>query len=217
MRRVCPACARRTSELVSPDCAVCRGDGFLTLHPAALAIYEPAVVAEAVALALEAAARVIEGQTTLSDDRQAVLAGKVRDLVAARIIQSPGQLKAMPRHEHIVAGPRRRKHQSANQISFTESPEIVAEAVTGEPSKSYDSAVLAAKPHRYKTKDRPLMRGLPILSADGHPSHLARVTDPQDAYTDTPQDCADRARRTRQAKVVVATVPLVLAERSKRA
>jgi hypothetical protein len=62
-----------------------------------------------------------------------------------------------------------------------------------------------------------MMRGLPLLSAAGHPSHLARIEDPQDSHASTSQDVTDRARRKRQATIVVATVPLVIAERNKTA
>ncbi|QGZ17100.1 hypothetical protein HYQ19_gp001 [Arthrobacter phage DrYang] len=219
MRRVCPACSRRTAELVDPDCTVCRGAGFLTLHPAALTIYEPAVVAEAVGLALESSARHIETVTTLSDNRRTMLAVSVSDLVTARIIEEPGTAPVEP--PAAPAPPptgrrRRRKHESANQLSFG-TPEILAEGATQKPAKPYDGAVLAAPAHHYDKDDRPLMRGLPVLSAAGHPSHLARIEDPQDAYASTSEDYAARSRRTRQATIVVAAVPHAVAERNRTA
>lgn len=217
MKRVCPACSRRTAELVDPDCTVCRGEGFLILHPAALTMYEPSVVAEAVGMALESVARNIEAVTTLSDNRRAKLAISVTDLVTARIIQEPGTDHVPTPAPAPLPTPgrrRRRKHESANQLSFC-APDILAESATQTPTAPYDAAVLAAPKHRYGADDRPLMRGLPLLSADGHPSHLARIEDPQDAYASTSEDAAARSRRTRQATVVVAAVPHAVAERNR--
>ncbi|ASX98672.1 hypothetical protein SEA_COLUCCI_1 [Arthrobacter phage Colucci] len=217
MRRVCPACSRRTAELVDPDCTVCRGEGFLILHPAALTMYEPSVISEAVGLALESSARQIETLTTLSDNRRVKLAVSVTDLVTARIIQEPG---SAPVEDPAPVAPapagrrRRRKHESANQLSFA-SPEILAEGVTKTNTEPYDAAVLAAQPHRYGKDDRPYMRGLPLLSADGHPSHLARIEDPQDAYASNSDDYQTRSRRTRQATILVAAVPHAVAERNR--
>lgn len=219
MRRVCPACSRRTAELVDPDCTVCQGEGFLILHPAALTMYEPSVVAEAVGLALESSARHIETTTTLSDNRRAKLAVSVTDLVVARIIQEPGSAPIetpAPPAPPTPGRRRRRKHESANQLSFA-SPEILAEGATQTPGKPYDGPVLAAPAHHYDKDARPLMRGLPVLSAAGHPSHLARIEDPQDAYASTSDDYQTRARRTRQATIVVAAVPHAVAERNRTA
>lgn len=220
MKRVCPACTRRTAELVDPECVVCLGDGFLTLHPAALSIYEPAVLAEAVALSLEGMARMVEQTTTLSDDRRAALAAKARELVLARIITQPG-LAPQPARKPLAPTAKRgrkRRHQiAAGQLSFAESPTVIVEAVTGKAPTVYDSPVLNAPAHTYAATDRPLMRGLPLLSAAGHPSHLARIEDPQDSYASTSQEAAERTRRTRQATVLVASVPLVIAERNKTA
>lgn len=222
MKRVCPACSRRTAELVDPDCVICLGDGFLTLHPAALSIYEPAVVSEAVAVALEGMARAVESGTTLSDDRRVALGDRARQLAQARIIQVPGMAPASPRPVPGDApapgkAPRRKRRHNiaAGQLSLSESPALLVEALTGAPPAPYDAPVLNAPAHTYDATDRPLMRGLPVLSAAGHPSHLARIEDPQDSYASTSQEAADRARRKRQATIVVATIPLVIAERNR--
>jgi hypothetical protein len=203
---------------------ICLGDGVLTIHPAALSLYEPAVIAEAVAMALEGMARIIEATTTLSDDRRAILAEKARDLVQARIISQPG--RTVPAQPQPAPSPtpapaprvRRRRHEVApTQLSFADSPHIIAESITGARPAPYDAAVIQAPAHQYGPTDRPMMRGLPLLSAAGHPSHLARIEDPQDSHASTSQDVTDRARRKRQATIVVATVPLVIAERNKTA
>ncbi|AYD81495.1 hypothetical protein HYP71_gp001 [Arthrobacter phage KBurrousTX] len=218
MRRVCPACSRRTAELIDPECTVCHGEGFLILHPAALTMCEPTVVSEAVGLALESSARLIESTTTLSDNRRAKLAASVSDLVTARIIHAPGTIPTdtPPPPPPTPGRRRRRKHESANQLSFA-TAEILAEGATKQDTKPYDGPVLEAPKHRYDKDDRPLMRGLPLLSADGHPSHLARIEDPQDAYASTSDDFDARSRRTRQATVLVAAVPHVIAERNRTA
>ncbi len=222
MKRVCPACARRTAELIDPECVVCQGDGFLTLHPAALSIYEPAVVSEAVAVALEGMARLVESTTTLSDDRRRALGDRARQLTRARIIQepgTPGTPRATPGDAPAppVNAPRRKRRHTiaAGQLSFSESPALLVEALTGQAPTVYDGPVLNAPAHEYDATDRPLMRGLPLLSAAGHPSHLARIEDPQDSYASTSLEATDRARRKRQATIVVATIPLVIAERNR--
>jgi hypothetical protein len=199
------------------------GDGVLTIHPAALSLYEPAVIAEAVAMALEGMARIIESTTTLSDDRRAILAEKARDLVQARIISQPGRVAPVAPAPAPVPAPaprarRSRRHEvDPAQLSFADSPHIIAESITGTRPAPYDAAVIKAPSHQYGITDRPMMRGLPLLSAAGHPSHLARIEDPQDSHASTSQDVTDRARRKRQATIVVATVPLVIAERNKTA
>lgn len=168
-------------------------------------------------MALESSARRIETTTTLSDNRRAHLAVSVTDLVTARIIQEPGSVPVevpAPVAPVPAGRRRRRKHESANQLSFC-TPDILAEGATQTPTASYDAAVLAAPKHRYDKDDRPLMRGLPLLSADGHPSHLARIEDPQDAYASTSEDYQTRSRRTRQATIVVAAVPHAVAERNR--
>lgn len=218
MRRVCPACSRRVAELVDPDCAVCGGFGVVVLHPAALSIYDPLVVSEAVGLALEVAAREIDTRGTLSDDLRAELAGSVAALLAAQIIDRPGPVvslppRGVPSNVRQLA-PRRRGKRAPliGQAMFGESPAVVVETMLNKCPAPYDMTVLNAAPHVYAVGERPLMRGLPVLSAAGHPSHLARITDPQDTYGSTSKDTQQRAVRNRQARVLVAAAVVVATE-----
>lgn len=50
---ICPVCGSAPCGLVDPYCPICGGHGTVLLHPAALSVYEPAVVAIAVRLALQ--------------------------------------------------------------------------------------------------------------------------------------------------------------------
>lgn len=222
MRRVCPACARRTAELVAPDCSVCAGSGVVVLHPAALSVYDPEVVSEAVGLALESCARMIDGQLTLSDDRRGQLGAKVSELVAAQIIATAGPAPIVGPilstpvsggnvHPIDPARSRRKRRQVEGQVMFGQTPEMVAETCPSVRVAPYDMAVLKAPRHVYGSAERPLMRGLPVLSAAGHPSHLARIEEPQDPYGSTGKDAQQRTRRARQARVLAAAAPLAIA------
>ena len=224
MRRVCPACSRRTAELVAPDCSICEGHGVIILHPAALSVYDPAVVSEAVALSLEAVARGIDSSFSLSDDRRGKLRDCVGELLAAQIIARhsdeavPGQVATYQSPAPAIAVRPRTSRRAAvcGQIMFGETPQMVAEIVIKEPVKQYDTTVLNALPHVYSTGERPLMRGLPVLSAAGHPSHLARIEDPQDAYTATSKELQQRKTRTRQARALAAAAAIVAQEKVSR-
>lgn len=52
---LCPACAERPRRIVAPDCLTCQGTGHLRLGAAALYIYTPEVVAEAIEIGLSKA------------------------------------------------------------------------------------------------------------------------------------------------------------------
>lgn len=51
VRRVCPVCASRPSQLVNPDCPSCHGAGVIDLVAVVLAQLQPAILAEASRLA----------------------------------------------------------------------------------------------------------------------------------------------------------------------
>lgn len=46
----CPRCRESNGWVIDDDCPCCRGEGRIRLGPAALSIYEPVVVAKAVAM-----------------------------------------------------------------------------------------------------------------------------------------------------------------------
>lgn len=52
VRRICPVCASRRSQVVDPSCLYCLGQGSIVLGASVLGLYPPAVVAEAVRVAL---------------------------------------------------------------------------------------------------------------------------------------------------------------------
>lgn len=66
-----------------------------------------------------------------------------------------------------------------------------------------DFALLDSRPVVYRPMDRPLAAGvLPVVSAAGHRSHLARVADPKPALGSTHQEAIDRLRHERRAEVL---------------
>lgn len=54
---LCPVCVETPAGLIDPYCPVCGGHGTVLLHPAALSMYAPAVVAQAVDLSVTRAAK----------------------------------------------------------------------------------------------------------------------------------------------------------------
>ncbi len=62
---------------------------------------------------------------------------------------------------------------------------------------------LDSEPVVYRPRDRPLAGGqLPVVSAAGDPSHLARVGDPKDALGSTHDEAIARLRHERGAEVI---------------
>lgn len=196
-KRLCPACAIRRGQLIAPDCPICHGQGLLTLGPAALSICAPEIVAVAVTLAVESAARETDQKSTLSDDRVLPLSKVVELLERAGLLAS----KRSPTHSfHATPG----------------SPETMAYSVTGIEPIKLDQILSEAPAFRYRETDRPNARGLPVLSAEGFPSHLARIVDPAPAGAETRD--AVRARNTREvkARVLLAAAPEALEIKNKR-
>lgn len=223
-RIVCPACARRTDEIVELDCAVCAGAGILRLHPAAVEMYTIRVVAQAVRVALEAAARVIDDGTLLSAPQADLLADKVADLVTGRLIYFPEEtVSAVDRPEPVLAPviPIRRARRgkltpAPDQPKLTEwlTPvELAAE----HGATALDAALVHAEPISYTSEDRPLMRGLPVVSAAGHPSSLARICDPVDQLLSTRTTVTSNQTVARQATVLVTALPKAVKRRRKAA
>lgn len=177
----CPACVRTTDQLLRSDCPLCHGDGFLKLGTAVVALYGNRVAAEAVRLSLEVIARSIITTTTLSDDRKALLVERSRVLVEAGLLA--------PSTTTPPAGG---------------TPAGICETVTGYQPTLFDMRVAdtALEPYVYGERDRPRARGLPVLSASGHPSAVQMITDPCDPFGSTMDDVKEQARVVRKARII---------------
>lgn len=202
--RCCPACSKRHAQLISSNCPVCGGYGTVTLGTAALSLHEPATVSIAVEIALEAAARLIDTTLTLSDDRLGPLQATMTLLTDAGITDHPGTRKTTHRTRHLAAVP-----------DLDEALEVAAEYV---PTTTRRDATLALAPaYEYAEHERPNARGLPILSANGHPSATARITDPMTVGNDTAETHRQRASQHRSATVLVEAAPKVISIKTRKA
>lgn len=203
--RLCPACTRRsrTHELIDPDCVICDGEGRLTLGEGALNFFPAEAVAHAVLLALEAKARLDDEAKLLSDDRLAGVREALELLHDAGILDNthgaPTALTA-----RLAALPEATPERLAQ--------EAVQEVITG-----LDRILASADPHAYTEHDRPNQRGLPVLSRDGHPSHLARVTDPADPQGSTREHVRWQKRTLRQGRILWEAAPEAAQDRRRRA
>jgi len=198
MLRLCPACTTRTQQVVDPGCLVCQGTGHLVLGPAALSVYEAVVVAEAVAIALEAAAREADMALSLSDNRTGPVLAALEELAAGGIITHTPAPHPAATVTNITPAPSRRRHPrpltKGEQLCFD---------FTGLWPEPQDRRVITAANHVYTEHDRPHARGLPTLSAAGHPSHLARITDPAEPGTNTRQEARDRHTNHQHAQALI--------------
>jgi hypothetical protein len=205
--RCCPSCSRRHAQLISSNCPVCQGYGTVTLGAAALSMHEPATVSTAVEIAIEAGARTIDTRLTLSDDRIDPLRLVMETLADAGIIATPtaGRTKALT--------PRRRLHLVPdNAVS---SLDLAAEYVPTVTPR--DHALTAAPAYAYQEHERPNARGLPVLSANGHPSHTARITDPMTPGNDTAETHRQRRTQRRAAVILVEAAPKVVSIKARQA
>ncbi|ALF01276.1 hypothetical protein FDH47_gp65 [Arthrobacter phage Brent] len=189
--RACPACIKRYAQLIDPACPVCLGAGVLRLGPAALALHEPAVVSQAVAIALEAEARDIDLKLTLSDDRTTPLRNTVKQLIDAGILAYGIKI---PTAVH-------------KPVDKSETPEELAARLTEVIIVDVDAKLINAPTYEYRADERPNARGLPLLSANGHPSHLARVADPAEPGESTAERVVSRGVQARRARVLVEAMP----------
>jgi hypothetical protein len=195
--RCCPSCSKRHAQLVNMNCPICKGFGTVTLGAAALSLHEPATVSTAVEIAVEAAARAIDTTLTLSDDRLAPLAATMTLLEGAGIIAAPARTRSTQKIRHL-------------RLVVDDAPavQVAAEYV---PTVTPRDAVLAlVPPYVYAEHERPNARGLPVLSANGHPSHTARVTDPMPPGNDTAETARQRGSQRRNATVLIAAAPKVI-------
>ncbi|WP_427017853.1 hypothetical protein ACQCSX_04360 [Pseudarthrobacter sp. P1] len=212
MKRVCTACSRRAGELINPDCPICDGNGYLQLHPAALTIYDPVTVSLAVDVALEAVARDIDAGSTLTDPQAELLAARMIDLETAGLIRR----NPTPAAQHGPGNVRTlRRRQCAGQATLAEVATPTQLALDLDPAP-HDDALIHAAPFNYAEDDRPMMRGLPVLSANGHPSSLARITDPVDQLTGTRTRHRDGTKHARQAQILVAAIPTTLRKKNRK-
>lgn len=195
--RCCPACSKRHAQLVSSNCPVCGGYGTVTLGAAALSLHEPATVALAVEISIEAVARQVDQSMTLSDDRS----GPIRDAIT--LLTDAGVI------EH--AGTRRTTHKVRHLRLVTDDTVAVDAAAEFVPTVRPVDAILALAPaYEYADHERPNARGLPVMSAAGHPSHTARITDPMTPGNDTAATARQRRQQARSAAILVEAAPKVI-------
>lgn len=187
MNMMCPACKLREDGLINPDCPICDGNGTLPLGDAATNYYEPATVAKAITLSLEARAREIDNTTTLEDDRTTGLTEHTTLLHKAGLIGNRHTKKGLPKGKR--------------------GPVELAEAAAQTPITGLDQTLISATHYRYGPRDRPLERGLPPYSQDGHPSQLARLTNPYDLFTDNVDHHNAREARDYHARELAEAAP----------
>lgn len=202
MRKLCPACITRLDRVVHPDCIVCNGNGYMALGEGAVAFYRPEVVAKAVELSLEAVARVADLTGTLSDDRTQAVISVIEKLHEAGLVaeeESPYVNKAWWGQKQQSKQPR---NQDGKYASYQEASELAEQAVQA-PLIPLDRVMVDAAPYEYAREERPNARGLPVLSANGYPSHLARVADPQEPGRSTAEWVQGRRADQREAMILV--------------
>lgn len=182
-RMLCPACVRTKYQLLIEDCPVCSGRGVLVLGRPALHFYDAETVATAIRLALEASARAVVSSTTLSDPRGALLRERVQLLTDAGLLHTSEKVDAPPPGETARG---LAEYASNEQLTLFDvnvsSPELVT--------------------YEYQESDRPRARGLPVLSAAGHPSAVALICDPADPFGSTRQEVRVHRKRLREAVVL---------------
>lgn len=202
MRKLCPACITRLDQVVHPDCIVCNGTGYMALSEGAVAFYRPEVVAKAVELTLESAARIADLTGTLSDDRTQAVISAIEKLHDAGLVieeESPYINTAWWGRKQQPKQPR---NQDGKYASYQEASELARNAVQA-PLIPLDAVMIDAAPYEYTREERPNARGLPVLSANGHPSHLARIADPQEPGRSTAEWVQGRHADHREATILV--------------
>lgn len=202
MRRICPVCVHRQDGLIDAACLICEGRGYLILGPGALSLYPPGAVAEAVVLALEAVARKTDLTRNLSQNRAEPVLNALATLYDAGIL-TPADTPAPPR----PASRRPRRRDLTGQFIAETEPSALAQQYIQEPLMPLDEHLTHAPCYTYGEHDRPNARGLPVLSAGGHPSHLARLADPAEPGADTRAAYRRRTSQHRIAEVLVTAAP----------
>lgn len=194
-RMLCPACAMRADGAITPDCPVCSGAGRLTLGMAGLALHGPEVTRRAIRLILEAAARHADTTLALGDDRANPIRQAVAQLQEVGLLAQPGA--TLTPHPHLV--PHRVGKQARDNAIHV--------ACQHTQLTLFDVNAIDAPAHPYGPRDRPNLRGLPVLSATGRLSSLAHVCDPADPLTDTQDTVAHQHNITHAARILAAAVP----------
>ncbi len=210
MIRICPACCTRYAQLVAPDCVICAGSGIIRLGAGALALYEPDVVSLAAGIALESAARAADQSMNLTADRRKPVRATVNTLVDAGIIARPTPTK--PRPPRV----RPQNRTTGGRFATETTPSELARSCVQTSILDLDAVLITAAPYRYQPSDRPNARGLPLLSANGHPSHLARIADPETPGNDTCTTIQKRTTDAGVAKLLIAAAPEAAAIRRQR-
>lgn len=201
MKRICPACLTRRARLVDDACPVCDGAGVLSLGAAALTLSDPDVVSRAVSTVLEAVARRAEEDIDSAPVRVQAVRGAVALLVDAGLLEGSSS---------------RRPSTRAGGARPT-SPAALAASVSPVAVLPVDWILPEAPSYLYGLRDRPGARGLPVLSDDGHPSHLSRILDPAEPGASTARAAADRIRaETRAGHLASAAAQTVQIKRKKR-
>ena len=193
--RLCPACVHRRARLVAPDCPVCDGHGVLHLGRA-VHVAGPVEAAHAVAIVLEATARDVE--TVYPMDREAADWAAVSEIRAAMDdMRAAGLIRGTTTGTTAAGGNGPALAQSVTPVTILPSDWTLPEAAA----------------YAYQVGERPGARGMPVLSADGHPSHLARVLDPADPETPTGEAVHAATAERRGAAVLAAAAQQVAATR----
>ena len=81
-------------------------------------------------------------------------------------------------------------------------PATLVKMATGREPDRTDQLMIRAHPYPYRHTDRPGARGLPLTSANFHPSSLARIGDPFDFEHDTTTDLTTRHKRRYHARAL---------------
>ncbi len=193
--------------LVEPDCPICAGAGVLELGRPALSIHHPDVVADAIELALEAAARA--SMTATPATAQAALRDRVAALRTAGLIAKTGT----PTAPATGAPPGRPSgfldcHTQARQL---------ADTLPGAETAAGDRAHLDAPPIDWTPYERPLdVGGIPGFSCGGYICAIARATDPYDPLQTDTRIITGVRRKRRYDATALATAAVENAERTTR-
>jgi hypothetical protein len=114
------------------------------------------------------------------------------------------------------AGTRKTAHKPRHLHLVTD--DTVEVAATYVPTVTPIDGVLALAPaYDYAEHERPNARGLPVMSAAGHPSHLARIADPMTPGNDTAATARERRQQTRSATILIAAAPKVVSIKARTA
>lgn len=153
--------------------------------------YSPDVLCETILLALEGKARAADLDGSLSDNRLQSIYDTLDQLRATGILDDTAPMPA------ALLQPRRDSTDPAPLLAAA----VVQDTITG-----LDRVLASANRYEPGPGERPRQAGLPVLSASGHPSSLARLTDPANPLGNTAAQRGARRRRTRAAQGAVHTV-----------